>query len=783
MQQSAPHAPCRVVSILLFAAAALNQAHSPAHAFETSTHRRMTDKAVDSAKPLVDSHAGVTRLTDLLESRYGLANGLSTTFTALGATRSARDWTGQGSEDEDNTVDGAVVVTRYVNHFHDPTCTWTEAGLSPGPGESALLWAQDPNQSSLGLPADHRSWRDFRKWLWKALTDSAVSDRNTDWAQTFKTLGHQLHLVQDMGSPAHTRNDPHPAWNVDSLHEWAALHPKKVSGITESEVDSNFSESLVGGVAADGVKVPIANLFDTTDTAPNVFSYGTTIGLGEYSSEHYFSDDAATIAAGDVVESCHVYAHPSENDVGICGTELTDPDTGRPARYVCDNQQGVVLGRVSPLMQGSLGRQRVAVDGRSLDSVGPILLMRAVGYSAGLVDYAFRGNIDVCVGVNTGESIIKNAGNEPMKGVFGLYYDDTQGGRHLLANWDTTDPVYLPAEAEGVLGAGKEMHVTFFPPDGSLPAPAQPGTYEVVFKGDLGNEKTTGGDDPGAVFARTVYPSMVCRESIWQWTSPTTLSEYLVGANSVPETVPVYSFEVPVPAGAHGAGVAVEPTNGNLWFTAVTFPSGAGDGTIFQVDPTTGAITQEIPVTGTAPPSASGIGHNLFSGIAVDRFDRAHLWLADQYGEHGSNYVYEVSVADGQVIRTCTVSDFWAGIANVQNLTIGVGAYGVYVAPRFGGIVPPSDVLTYSRVCGASGAFRLAPPLPKQPWETWVFAVASNAYEELVVAALPPSGDATSSLFYNVGDPTTFYQSILGASPIFSSPNFAGNFALGSKMP
>jgi hypothetical protein len=330
------------------------------------------------------------------------------------------------------------------------------------------------------------------------------------------------------------------------------------------------------------------------------------------------------------------------------------------------------------------------------------------------------------------------------------------------------------------------MHVTFYPPDASQPAPAEPGTYQVVFRGDLGEEKSAGGDDPGAVFARAVDAGMSCRESLWQWTSRTTLSEYLVGANGVPQAAPVHSFEVPVPSGTQGSGIAVDPTTGLLWYTILDpthFPPGEGNGEIFQIDPQSGAVVQEIRVTGTAPPSANGSPHNPLAGIAVDPFDREHLWVADLIGDQGSNYVYQVDKADGQVVRTCRVSDYWGGIANSANTTISVGAYGLYVAPRLGGIIPPSDVLTYSRLCGANGAFHLAPPLPTQP-ETWIFAVASNAYDQLVVGAFAPSGDPTSMLFYNLGDPSTFYQAIVGASPLFpSGPILGGNFAFGSRMP
>jgi hypothetical protein len=760
---------------------------SAGHAFETSTHRRITDRAIIDARPLVDSRDGPLSLEDVLVSRYGLASGLGTVLSAMGATRTAQAWTAQGSEAEDDSINGLFVVTRFINHFHDPTCPWGQAGLSPG--ESALLWAQNPEQAALGhAPVDRRSWRDLRKWLWKALTDPARPDRNVDWAQAFKTLGHQAHLVQDMASPAHTRNDPHPTWNPDSLHEWAQTHEDLIDRITSEEIESSFSDALVAGPAGDGVSLPIANLFDSTDDLPDPLSAGTDIGLAQYSNQHYFSDDAATISPAGSVASCHVFAHPSETEVTTCPDDFADPDTGRTARYVCESVggQNVVIGRLSPLTLERLANQRVKLDERAWQSFVPILLKRAVGYSAGLMSYAFRGNFDFCVGVNTGESIIKNAGTEPMKGTFGIYYDDAQGMRHLLTTWDTTDSLYLPASAGGLLGPGEEMHVTFYPPDASQPAPAEPGTYKVVFRGDLGDEKSAGGDDPGAVFARTVDSGMSCRESMWQWTSQTTLSEYLVGANGVPQAAPVHSVEVPVPSGTQGSGIAVDPTTGLLWYTVLDpthFPPGEGNGEIFQIDPQSGTVAQAIHVTGTAPPSANGSPHNQLAGIAVDPFDREHLWVADLIGDQGSNYVYQVDKADGRVVRTCRVSDYRGGIANAANTTISVGRYGLFVAPRFGGIIPPSDVLTYSRLCGATGAFRLAPPLPTQP-ETWIFAVAPNAYDQLVVGAFPPSGDPTSMLFYNLGDPNTFYQSIVGASPLFpSGPILGGNFAFASRMP
>lgn len=91
---------------------------------------------------------------------------------------------------------------RAVNHFYSSPKndgSDTNGGLCTASGEIK------------GLPA----------WKW-ALTDAAndgrrddanalrFADVNTSIEEKFKALGHVLHLLEDMGVPAHVRNDPHP---------------------------------------------------------------------------------------------------------------------------------------------------------------------------------------------------------------------------------------------------------------------------------------------------------------------------------------------------------------------------------------------------------------------------------------------------------------------------------------------------------------------------------------------------------------------------------------------
>ena len=88
-------------------------------------------------------------------------------------------WLEQGSIDEDN-------FPRWMNHFYDPS-----AGKGLWGFASAKDWAQS-------------GWQTFN-WE-KALNFYVKGDRQS----AMIALGHVLHLVEDMGVPAHTRNDAHP---------------------------------------------------------------------------------------------------------------------------------------------------------------------------------------------------------------------------------------------------------------------------------------------------------------------------------------------------------------------------------------------------------------------------------------------------------------------------------------------------------------------------------------------------------------------------------------------
>ncbi len=120
------------------------------------------------------------------------------------------------------------------------------------------------------------------------------------------------------------------------------------------------------------------------------------------------------------------------------------------------------------------------------------LTTRAVAYSAGLINYFFRGKIDMQRDRDNFLAYrIQNLGKEMMNGTFRLYYDDEQNNRHLVKTWTGV-----------TIDAGSEKgNFTFDAP--TNPKPKNPDEYLLVFAGEMGQERPQG-NSPGAVVSAVV---------------------------------------------------------------------------------------------------------------------------------------------------------------------------------------------------------------------------------------------------------------------------------------
>ena len=343
-------------------------------AFETDTHTLLSLQATDASQ--LD-----TFLTTVLGFEF--QQGVSEEVGQGEFKKVSELIANVGAVDEDKPD------IRSRTHFHDPTKAWAQAGLQPGNFESSILWSQNPNQ---GLTGKH-SWQDARTSYFKALTATDKPDRKKYYAETFESLGHLIHLVQDAATPAHTRNDWHiglttgrsafPALNVDRFHQWARkdVGEAAINGATSQPFDPSILTQNYDGL------VPIAGIIDTTTTAgQGIPSNATNIGIAEFSNANFFSDDT-------ILQD---YTFPNISQMDI--SQEPGPDGVETRSYLRKNfgpgptgYRTAVSTRLIEYLPSNFSPRQFELDDNIMAEYGTLLFPRAIGYSAGLIDYFFRG--------------------------------------------------------------------------------------------------------------------------------------------------------------------------------------------------------------------------------------------------------------------------------------------------------------------------------------------------------------------------------------------------------
>ena len=397
-------------------------------------------------------------------------------------------WFREGGNKEDETV------CRSRNHFHDPLKPWDSAGLNNiavntfcfSSGEdfsvdSSIIWAQ--KSPGLSVTKNYWSWPKARSYYYKALTSSTKDEREQNFAFTFRALGQVMHLLSDSSVPAHVRNDIHvfpltiPGIGMEvgkqTYESWAG---KKFSVLdyTAKKVDQSIFNQAVTNSSAP---VPISALWDQnkyTGTNPSVtWTTNPSIsafGLAEYTNANFFSEDTIF----------NDYPHPKKENTTARLVEQTAKDGKKDKVWYIQGYTSERLAAYSYLNKWLLpDKWEYNLDGYVYEDYASQLIPRAVGYSAGLLDYFFRGEIDMTPDDASGSGyVIVNNTDEDMNGTFELWYDNKNDER--VKAWS------------GYLSIGKKSsennkstNITFAPPTDTK----EDGKYMLVFRGKLGNEE------------------------------------------------------------------------------------------------------------------------------------------------------------------------------------------------------------------------------------------------------------------------------------------------------
>ncbi len=460
-----------------------------AEAWERKTHRELTEQAIEFV---------ASDLNAYLVDNLGLEGGLNASVDGM----TVKQWLMEGSDLEDGEdidfssvsaiISSAFSNLRVLKHFHEPILN---SGL--GNNVSAIHWSlADLGSQSPGGPW---SWNDAREYYFKALTSASKDERDENWGKTFRALGQVMHLLQDSANPSHVRDDPHP-FN-EGLHDFMAQ--RSVGAYIGGGIFSPDPSMLEAAGSAGPNGEPFANLFDRDmylGSAPEA-TLGTNIGVTEYTNANFFSDDTIP-GQGSVFSSA--ITHPAIAELvpaPVPSPYVTLPRLGSPtfpgarAAKLTGNEAAAkfLFTHTNLDLLGQL-----QLDDAVYDAYSHHLIPRAVGYSAAVLEYFFRGTVAPEGIVRywdwTDPPNIKWWFSGPLDpglrfgpGTLSLYYDAPDGTRLLVDSQPIGehDSVHL----RDVFTA--EVPLALAHVDRTVPLCGNPLT--VVFQGDLGPTGNPGG--------------------------------------------------------------------------------------------------------------------------------------------------------------------------------------------------------------------------------------------------------------------------------------------------
>ena len=148
------------------------------------------------------------------------------------------------------------------------------------------------------------------------------------------------------------------------------------------------------------------------------------------------------------------------------------------------------------------------------------LLPRAISYSSGLINYFFRGRLDIQPDPdNPGGYLVTNKSRYPMSdGTLELFYDATDGNRYPVSGASWSNVTMAPAGGNTT----GQYPIQFNAPIN--PVPMNSGQYMLVFKGKIGSEDGIAGKLFGNdallyttvdSYCHSVYPC----SSTWEFSS------------------------------------------------------------------------------------------------------------------------------------------------------------------------------------------------------------------------------------------------------------------------
>ncbi|MEW8038211.1 MAG: hypothetical protein AB2705_12815 [Candidatus Thiodiazotropha sp.] len=362
---------------------------------------------------------------------------------------------------------------RSLNHFLDPVRKLPLHVLGApllDTIQKSSDWALEDDIEFIGQDF---SLRDAYDYFLKSKTQSSHLVRERNEQKLFLALGHVVHHIQDMAQPAHVRNDMHCDAEADRITRCAGYlfhDPSKY----ERRTDDVYAVLPLTGYGDLDL-----NIFHKARDFWNTGDQWQGIGMSEFANWNFVSQDTNFIyvhhplfptdqpdfypspfydnpVPGSLTSEPVV--SPVYGDLGVkwyVGNQVTDQY--RPEQSAVNDKASTLSIFHSELQAYDYiphPENIITLDEVTFAAARAFLIPRAVAYSAGLVNYFFRGQMsvkDVQVGVSvsgvpgyvtltvTNVSSDHTPGNAPYaftEGSFTLYYETTNGRRVGVAYAD-----------------------------------------------------------------------------------------------------------------------------------------------------------------------------------------------------------------------------------------------------------------------------------------------------------------------------------------------------------
>lgn len=327
---------------------------------------------------------------------------------------------------------------RSFSHFFDPAHNGdplTVYGyLKPG-----LVIGGNPNMPSPDWSIGDKdypigqmfSYRDARRYFFDALTKqggaSVPGGRTESWGKTFQALGQVIHHVQDMAQPQHTRNDPHADWfePLGTTQLGQLRHPSRF----EQYSKSTRGAAIIGGLISQGLD-PVYPKYAAHFPLPRKFWIGDGRGLAEYSNANFVSQGTNFVASASGAAGKNprfdspipsqaasrkisevfnpiplAVAQLCSGEIDSCemmfySNQWTDPLTNVNAANLLASTESIFDEDLNARTfeynteNGTVTTSRIfALNRINFEAAYPFLIPKAVAYSAGLLNYFFRGQM------------------------------------------------------------------------------------------------------------------------------------------------------------------------------------------------------------------------------------------------------------------------------------------------------------------------------------------------------------------------------------------------------